>query len=256
MKRGVLLAFFLVTSFVLIAPTAFADRQTENLQSRIIERFDGPEDDGQYDYRQNHRWIVRGSKFVTEGFPTYAWVDTWPQALYRVAPGDVQLRSIGVQASFDRMGYNFLEFIPVEDEDDENGEPVAKGIPIPGRVQNIDFWVWGSNHNYYMDIHLMDHRGIVHVLRMGNINYRGWQNLKVNIPTYIPQDVVWVPQRQGLELVTIVMWTQPTERVAGFYIYIDEIKVFTDVFEAPFDGEGLAIPEEIENLWSNALEGN
>jgi hypothetical protein len=256
MKRSIMLAFFLVTSFVLIAPSAFAQRQTENLQSRIIERFDGPEDDGRYDYRQNHRWIVRGSKFVTEGFPRFGWVNTWPQALYRVPPQGVELRSLGVEAAFDRMGYNFLEFIPVEDENDANGNPVPKGIPIPGRVRNLDMWVWGSNHNYYMDVHLMDHRGVVHVLRLGDINYRGWQNLRVNIPTFIPQDVVWIPQQRGLELVRLVMWTRPTERVSGFFIYLDEIKVFTDVFEDPFDGEGLTFPDEVRSLWDNAVEGN
>ena len=256
MKRGVLLAFFLVTSFVLIAPAAFADRPTENLQSRIIERFDSPTETGRYEYRQNHRWIVRGSKFVTEGFPVFSWVETWPQALYRTAPEGVELRSLGIQAAFDRMGYNFLEIIPVEDENDDNGNPVPKGIPIPGRVKNIDLWVWGSNYNYYLDLHLMDHRGIVHVLRMGDLNFPGWRNLRVNVPSSIPQDVVYLPQRKGLELVKLVMWTRPTERVNGFFIYFDEIKVFTDVFEEPFDGDALTNPALLENLWSSGMGGN
>lgn len=251
MKRGVLLAFFLVTSFVMIAPAAFADTVTENLQSRIIERFDSPDDNDRYDYRQNHRWAVTGSKFISEGLPKFTWVRSWPSALYRVEPQNVELGSFGIQAAFDRLGYNYLEIFPVEDEDDANGNPVPKGIPIPGRVKNLDMWVWGSNHNYYLDVHLKDYRGIIHVLRLGDLNFRGWQNVKVNIPNSIPQDVAYVPQRQGLELVKLVLWTRPNANVAGFYVYLDEIKVFTDIFESPFDGEGLADPAIVEQLWSS-----
>jgi hypothetical protein len=251
MKRGMLLTFFLVTSVLLYTPAVFSDTVTENLQSRIIERFDNPDGTDIYDYRQNHRWIVRGSKFVTEGFPKFAWIQAWPEALYREVPEGRDVRSFGVQASFDRLGYNYLEFIPVEDDPDQDGNPIPKGIPIPGRVKNMDLWAWGSNHNYYMDVHLRDYRGIIHVLRLGYLNYRGWQNLKVTIPSYIPQDVVYVPQRKGLELVKLVLWTEPDERVDGFYFYVDEIKVFTDLFESPFDGEILATPKRVEELWGN-----
>jgi hypothetical protein len=254
MKRGTLLTFFLVTCFLLITPTVFADNVTENLQSRVLERFDSPTETGNYSYRQNHRWIVKGSKFVTQGFPKYGWIKTWPIALYPTAPKGVDLHSFGVEAKFDRMGYNYLEFIPVEDKNDANGNPVPMGIPIPGRVKNLDMWVWGSDYNYYMDVQLRDYQGIVHVLRLGNINFKGWKNLRVDIPSSIPQNVVYVPQRKGLELVKIVLWTRPNEKVDGFYVYLDEIKVFTDTFETPFDGQPLADPTIVNQLWSSGVD--
>ena len=74
----------------------------------------------------------------------------------------------------------------------------------------------------------------------------------MQIPSWIPQEVRYVPQYKGLELVKIVLWTRPYEKVDRFFVYFDEIKVTTDVFEQPFDGELLANPERVEQLWSNA----
>ncbi|THB67928.1 MAG: flagellar filament outer layer protein FlaA, partial [Spirochaetaceae bacterium] len=197
---------------------------------------------------------VQGSKFVTEGFPQYGYVNSWPDGLYRRAPEGVTLRSLGARAQFDRLGYNYLEFIPVEQGED--GELVSKPVSIPGRAESMDFWVWGSNHDYYIEVHVRDHRGVVHTLQAGNLNYIGWQNLQVKIPNYIPQGVQYVPMTRSLELVKIVMWTRPTERVDGFEIYLDHITVLTDLHEEPFDGEELADPDRLKELWEEAQGSN
>jgi len=254
MRQGSALIVCLMMFTILLAAPVFADRTTEDLQSKIIERFDasssGQDANSKYDYPQNHRWIVVGSKFITQGFPKYSLVKTYPQAAFATVPDGADYRSLGVQAAFDRVGYNYLEFIPVEDKDGQDGKPVPMGISIPGRAKNMDMWVWGSNYNYYMDVHIRDWRGMVHVIRLGDINFKGWKNLKIEIPPYISQDVKYVPSRKGLELVKIVLWTRPEENVDGFYVYLDHIKVITDMFENPFDGSGLADPANVEKLWS------
>jgi hypothetical protein len=243
MKRGSLLFLSLILVFLVLTPTAFAQQRqaTTNLQSVVIEDFDNP---------QESRWLVRGSKFIAEGMPRVGWVNAWPDALYRAEPEDGEIMSLGIEAAFDRRGYNFLEIIPVT-EDDE-GNVVPRGVPIPGRVEQMDMWIWGSNHDYYVEVQLQDYRGIVHTLKLGDINYRGWRNLRMLVPSWIPQGVRYVPSYRGLELVKIVLWTRPTEKVDGFFVYFDEIKVTTDVFEQPFDGEQLANPERVEELWNNA----
>jgi hypothetical protein len=76
--------------------------------------------------------------------------------------------------------------------------------------------------------------------------------MKVEIPNSIPQDIKYLPQQQGLELVKLVLWTYPSERVTGFKMYIDQIKAMCDMFETPFDGSGLADPKIVESLWSGA----
>lgn len=253
MRKGTAVLVSLMIMSVIIAAPAFADRTTEDLQSRVLERFDAPSAGADankgYDYAQNHRWIVRGSKFITAGYPKFSWVKTWPAALFPTAPEGSDLHSLGVQAAFDRQGYNYLEFIPVEDAD-KDGKPVETAIPLIGRAKNIDLWAWGSNYNYYLELQLRDYRGMIHVLRVGDLNYKGWRNLKVEIPPYIPQDVTYVPNRKGLELVKIVLWTRPEEKVNGFYFYLKQIKIMTDTYESPFDGSNLGDAAAVDKLWS------
>jgi hypothetical protein len=177
-------------------------------------------------------------------------VNSWPEALYRKQPEGRELKALGVHGRFDRKGYNYVEIIPVTK--DKDGKSVPRGIPLPGRVHNMDMWVWGANFDYYMEAHLMDFRGMVHVLNMGSIRYVGWKNLKISIPPYIPQAVQYAPHRKELQLVKFVLWTRPNERVDDFYTYIDQVKIFTDLFETRFDGEVLADPDSIKDLWSKA----
>ena len=100
---------------------------------------------------------------------------------------------------------------------------------------------------------------MVHVLNLGNLNYRGWANLRVAIPSSIPQTSQYVAQLgaggefvsdlRGLQIVKMVLWTRPGEQVGGFFVYLDEIKVETDVYRDPFDGEELRTAESVQQLW-------
>ncbi len=264
----VFLAVLLVVGSPLVAQSVTA---TTNLQSRIIETFDDPDESP---------WAFVGSRFLTESLQDQSNLqfipNAFPAALYRNPPNPDELLVLGHRFAFDRRGYNFIEYYPAQSDGnggvelDDNGVPIPRAIPIPGQVRNLDMWVWGSNHDYYLEVHLRDFRGIVHVIRLGDVGFSGWQNLRVNIPTSIPQTVQYLPQRKGLELVKIVLWTRPEERVAGFpdaaatadpetgivplFIYFDEIKVFSDVFEQPFDGDALTDPNRINEIW-NAPQG-
>ena len=35
----------------------------------------------------------------------------------------------------------------------------------------------------------------------------------------------------------------------GFFVYIDEIKVETDIYRDPFDGEDLRTADSVQQLW-------
>ncbi len=230
-----------VAVFLLALPLSAQTQQTRSLRSIVLESFDDPD---------ARTWVVTASKFSPEDLPESAYVRTWPDQLYREEPEGQELRALGVRAAFTRKGYNFVELTP--STEDENGELQPQGIPIPGTVDTIGVWVWGSRRDYYLDVQLRDFRGVVHTLRMGDVSFRGWQNLQIQVPTSVPQESNYVLQEEGLEIVKLVLWTRPQERVDEFYIYFDEIKVVTDMFRRRFDGEELADPERIEELWSGS----
>lgn len=243
MKRGGILFLCLFFVVSLLPPVLSADEATQNLVSRILESFD-PAD-------KAREWYVQGSKFVTEGYPELAYAQSWPYALFGNNREGNDYQVLGIHAKFDRQGYNYIEIIPVKRE---GGEVIPDPIPIPGRVKEFDLWVWGTRFDYYLELYLEDYKGIVHVLDLGNMNFTGWKNLRIQIPSYIPQLVEYIPYLKGLELLKIVLWTRPYESVSDFYMYIDQIKVLTDMFVSRFDGDDLALPEKVSEVWSEGGE--
>ena len=241
MKRGGFLIVSIVALLCLVVPgIAFADESTTNLQSIVLESFDpGP---------NRHQWYAQGSQFIAKGYPKWTFAKAWPEALFGRNTDNKDLEVLGVNAAFDRQGYNRLEIFPVTK--DSSGKLVSDPIQIPGRVHSLDLWVWGSDHNYYMEVQLEDYTGAVHVLRLGGLNYAGWRDLNVNIPSYIPQSVNTIPKLRGLKLIKFIIWTEPTADVSNFYVYLDQIKVLTDTFESRIDGEGLANPATVQQIWS------
>ena len=194
-KSGVLLFFLILSILFFLTGTATAERITEILESKIIESFDNPENREEAEW-PSHRWVIRGSKFstkitdeegnVTDSYPKHTYVTTWPDALFGPNKEGRDLKVLGIHGKFDRKGYNFIEILPVEEENDQEGDPIFKPIRLPGKTKIIDLWVWGSNYNYYLEVHIRDYKGIVHVLQLGDLDYTGWENLSVRIPTSIP----------------------------------------------------------------------
>jgi len=224
--------------------SSFGDELTNEFETRVLETFNGDSD---------YKWKSDASKFTTKAnnisYPKLTYVEAWPIAAFGNNRGSntQELKSLGINGRFDRKGYNWIDIYPVK-SDDEN---TPFEIRIPGRVHSIDMWVWGANLNYYIEIFLRDYQGVVHTLRMGSIAYTGWRNLRVNIPSNIPQAKRILPAYAGLSFVKFRIWTQPPEHVSNFYIYFKQLKVLTDVFEALFDGNELADPKHVESIWNN-----
>jgi hypothetical protein len=234
-----LLGATLVLLLILPAALVAADEYTANLVPVILESFDQPD---------KSLWIVQGSKFATKDYPQSTLVRAWPDALFGANKEKKDLFALGIHGKFDRKAYNSLEIIPAKK--DESGKLVPNPLPIPGRIKALDLWVWGSNYNFYMDLHLRDYQGVDHVIPLGDLSYQGWRNLSVTIPPSIPQERRHIPRYQGLEITEFVIWTRPTESVDDFYVFVDQIKVLTDMFESPFDGDNLADQDYLKEVWS------
>ena len=235
----VLLGTVLAVALMFAATLVMADENTQTITSKNLASFDDPATAG--------NWIVQASKYVTKDYPQMQLVHAWPEALYGKNRDNKPLYALGIHAKFDRKSYNYIELIPAEK--DSSGKLVPKGIPIPGRVRSIDMWVWGANYNYTLDLYLRDYEGVDHVIHMGSLMFAGWRDLVGMISGAIPQSRTYIPRYAGLEMTKLVIWTAPDERVDDYYFFIDEITCITDLFESKFDGDDLADPTVLNNLW-------
>lgn len=244
MKKGARIIMGLFIVFLVCAAAVSGDEKTVNLESVVIQSFDNPDTD---------TWMAVGSKFSTSGFPKVAYAKAWPLALYGNNAEGKDYRALGVYGKFDRKEYNWIDIVPVKKDKDGNNAPAL--LPLPGRVKMLDLWVWGSSYNYYLEAYIQDYQGVVHIIPMGDLNYEGWRNLRINIPDNIPQSQRYLPKREALSLVKFRLWTRPTEKVDGFQIYFDQLKVLTDTFETLYDGNNLADPKNVEDIWQTSKEG-
>jgi len=264
MKQGSFRAVrHIVCLLIMLSVAVFSvsgDDRIVDLMSVILDNFNGG---------TNHEWTVAGrtysydfewaldaSKFTSnidnDAFPKLTYVDAWPMALYGSSNrNNRNIRSLGIWGRFDRRGYNWIDIYPIvagSGGDDE--EPIPFEIPIPGRVRSMDMWVWGSNHNYYLEAYFRDYQGVVHTLYMGDLAHHGWKNLRVNIPNHIPQARRTLPLLANLQFVKFRIWTMPLERVDNFYVYFNQMKILTDIHESLYDGDDLADPSKVLELWA------
>lgn len=224
--------------FFFTAALLLADQTSVNVLSVVLDDFDKPD---------KSLWIVQGSKYITSGYPQLSFLKTWPDTLYGRNKDNKELYVLGVHGKFDRQGYNYIEIIPAAK--DSGGKLVPSPMQMPGRAQSLDLWVWGANYDYYLEVHVRDYSGVDHSLNLGSLKYAGWKNLSVSIPASVPQSRNYIPSFQGLEITEFVVWTRPNEKVDDFYIFLDQIKVLSDMFESRFDGDNLADIETLNELW-------
>jgi hypothetical protein len=258
MRQGSFKALVFAFSLILMAGTAvfsaFGDENTVAYEAYVLEAFDGNSDHewvvGAKTRQYNYSWALDASKFASqadngESFPRLTYVASWPLALFGANRENMDLKSLGIWGRFDRRGYNWVDVYPVSDD----GEPFE--IPVPGRASYFDMWVWGANLNYYIEIYVRDYQGVVHTINLGSIAFTGWKNMQVRVPSNIPQSKRIQPRLESLTFVKFRIWTTPLERVDNFYIYFDQFKVLTDTFESLFDGDELADPDRVQELWAS-----
>ncbi|MDR0540026.1 MAG: flagellar filament outer layer protein FlaA [Spirochaetaceae bacterium] len=251
----------LILASIAVFP-AFSDDRTEELTSIVIDTLNGAYTVDGVEY--TYTWKVDGSRWKTstadQKFPIIAPVQTGPLALTRQ---NAEQKSIGIQGSFDRHGYNWIDIYPTAAGGD--GSPAE--IPLRGRTRFIDVWVWGSNLNYDLEAYVRDNRGVIHAIPVGNLHYIGWRNLRAHVPTSIPMVANIIPRStHASTFVKFRVWTDPRERtyidvqrdakgqvtkIVPFYLYLSNVKVLTDVYETVYDGDELSYPENTQKLWGS-----
>lgn len=232
MRRGA----FVIAGFALLlglaAFPALAQSRSVNYETYVVDNFDYPDE-------VDWTWTAVGSKFIAEGYPVLKYFNGMPNAMRVIQnePED-EYKIMGVEFKFNRQGDNWVDIIPMSTEENEDGEEVSvpHEIPFRGVVSRIDVWVWGAGYLYQLEVLVRDCFGRVHSLPMGWLDFEGWKNLSVNVPTNIPQTSRYLGDIQNLSFVAFRIRTKPTERVDDFYVFFDQLKVLTDTYKPSYDG--------------------
>ncbi|MBR1404367.1 MAG: flagellar filament protein FlaA [Treponema sp.] len=238
MKKGVVVftsfAFLLAFSI-----PAVAQPSSKAVETKVIDNFDNV---GSQDYQVpgktvnstetlNWTWNVQASHYIDsdKGFPKMNYFDGQPNSLKLFNKEGDAPKVLGVQTSFLRKGENWFEVYPEVD-----GKPYE--IPFVGTVTQIDFWVWGANYLYFIDILIRDADGRVYTLPAGNLAFNGWRNLIVSVPSYIRQHSRLRSGPTALTFVGFRVRTDPDEYVDNFNIFFDQLKFSTNALSDVFDG--------------------
>lgn len=228
MKQGGLIIASLVLLFTLfVSPVSAQQTRSVNYETYIVDNFDSPDTDW--------TWVAAGSKFVTKGYPVLKFFDGMPNSI-RVTQTDPKgtYKYLGMEVKFDRKGDNWVDIVPQKKGTD--GKLLPYEIPFKGKISRVDMWVWGANYAYELAILVRDCNGRVYELPMGLVNFEGWQNMSVLIPTSIQQATSYLNGIQNMSLVALRIRTRPTERVDNFFIFFDQFKALTDTFTSSYDG--------------------
>ncbi|MFH0975764.1 MAG: flagellar filament outer layer protein FlaA [Spirochaetota bacterium] len=159
---------------------------------------------------------------------------------------------LGVHFRFKYPGYNRVDIIPplevqwddpsrkITTYDSRTGKYIQENaIQLPGQARGLSMWVHGRGDDYYLDCWVKDWKGEVHILKFGSLNYVGWKPLMAEIPRYIPQEVETYPQTKLLKVIRFVIRSTPDAAAQDTYIFFDQLKVLTDIYEVNFDGQEL-----------------
>ncbi|MBN2737972.1 MAG: flagellar filament outer layer protein FlaA [Spirochaetales bacterium] len=248
---------FIFLLLLIFLGNIYAEDKTLSLESVVLDDMDAD---------PTANWIVSASEFTAKGYPQVAKVMAWPEALHGKTKEGMEYYCLGVRAGFDVKAYNYLEIVPAKPSDsstpeediifnDANGKSwVHKPVTFIGIAKALSVWVWSANYNYYFEAHIEDHNGVVHVLPMGDLDYMGWRNLRVEIPTAISQTSANAAKSKALKLIKFMVWTRPTEKVSEFFLYVDHVKILTDKFVSRYDGDLMEEPDFMNDVWGIKVE--
>ncbi len=81
-----------------------------------------------------------------------------------------------------------------------------------------------------LKIFVLDYYGNEQELVADKLNFIGWKELVVPIPDNIVQTDYHFPDKQGIKFNGFLVECDPAEAYGVYYIYFDELRALTDIF--------------------------
>ncbi len=247
MKRSGLVFAGIALIFLFAMAPLTGQSDSVNLQTYTIDNFDNAEE-------LEWSYHAVGSKFVTEGYPKLLYTKALPRPMEVMHQDKDNAKVLGMEVKFNRKGNNWIDIFATKEG--ENGKELYE-IPFKGVINRLEMWVWGAGYLYDLEILVRDCEGRVHTLKMGHVDFKGWKNMSVSVPTNIPQASKYLANKSKLAFVCFRVRTHPSERVDDFKIFFDDFKALSNMYIDSFDGFELSETDfdEDEDEETNSEEG-
>lgn len=186
-------------------------------------------------------YTFTGSKYLLTDEIKKGFYDGVPQQLKYLRKRDVKIakplkssaKSLGINVSWSRQGYNWIDI------------HLAKSHPLydkpfPGKAKRLDLWVWGANYDYMLYVTLENVDGFTYDLLVGNLKFYGWKKMSVDIPPRLMVKKRHLAKEvNGLRFRRFRVYSSPLERVDRYSLFIDYVRIHTDLMGVYYDGVDL-----------------
>ena len=132
---------------------------------------------------------------------------------------------LGVKVEFFRRGINSFYIT------------AARPIPIEGITKTVSMWVCGRNMGHQLWLLVQDYNGNNFEIWLGSLEFSGWKKLTTAIPPSpdgehgIVQSSVYHGDKPGLRIVGFRVDCSPMEARGSYYMYIDDLRAVTDLYD-------------------------
>ena len=118
----------------------------------------------------------------------------------------------------------------------EEGYGVVKNVSV---IKSIAVNAYGLNFPHGLYVLLKDQNNVTSRYFMGYLNFDGWRNVVVNIPSSMVQHSRLRSGPETLAFVGFRISSDPNEFVDDFVVYFDELKYTTNILANIYDGYDL-----------------